>query len=258
MNKLSIGIRTASTQYIYSMQRTIFIKAFLSNQRNISIPFKDAFLCDPLDELKSKLHSQYYVVVNSGIIGGHQNRRNINNTIFDEWEKLRQCNIKSKITFEKQLENEFQGELKVLRELSCNYYSQEKQNDNELLNNAFGTINLNQQINKWNYLGGIPKGIEGLIMFSKTDYYRLIPYTNLQCNLIAHILTRKQSIKSGDCMDIEHISIMLPYSDLFITDKAMKDLLLRRNFNIVYNTKVKSIADIEGVKQILSQYENRN
>jgi hypothetical protein len=220
INELSLGIETEAPQSIYLKQKKKFIQSFLNSEKAVSLSYRDAFLDDPINTLNEKLESQYFVYVDSKtVLGGSEKRKTVNNDIFRGWENLRMRNIKNNISFDRQLERELQGEL----------------------------IDRDQQIDQWDQLRGKPEGLEGLVEFYKSNYYRSIPYIYLQCTLTAHLLTRKEPIKSGDCMDIEHISTMLPYSNIFITDNPMKDLLLRRNLGVKYRTEVFSIKDIDDI-----------
>jgi len=57
----------------------------------------------------------------------------------------------------------------------------------------------------------------------------------------------KQKIRSGDMMDIHHVSTLMPYCDLFITDKAVSAFLKRKGLDRLYGTKVCYIGDTEDI-----------
>lgn len=251
MGELSLGIITKAPQSIYLKQKNRFVKAYLNDERIIDLSYEDVFYCDPIEEVSRILKNKYYVSCTGNIVGGDDKVKSVKNNIFEAWENIRKNNVKENISFDTQFKRELRGQLMALAELYQNYHSQEKQNDDELLNNAFGTIFLNQQINQWNRLGGSPAGIEGLVKFHESVYYESIPCTYLDASISAYLMTRSEPIKTGDCMDIEHISTMLPYSNIFITDKAMKDLILRRRIDKKYQTEVFSISDIDNIKASL-------
>jgi hypothetical protein len=62
------------------------------------------------------------------------------------------------------------------------------------------------------------------------------------------MMTDKQPIRSGDPMDIKHIYTLMPYSDLFITDKAMSAFLKSKEYDKKYNTQVCYIGDNDQMK----------
>ena len=49
-------------------------------------------------------------------------------------------------------------------------------------------------------------------------------------------------------MDIKHIYTLMPYSDLFITDKAMSAFLKSKEYDKKYNTQVCYIGDNDQMK----------
>ena len=80
-----------------------------------------------------------------------------------------------------------------------------------------------------------------------------MPYTNLSCRLTAHIMTKKQPIKQGDSTDIKHISTVMPYADLFITDKAMRNIIKQQKLDWLYKTKVCYVGDTDIIDDFFSK-----
>ena len=98
---------------------------------------QEAFHTDPVTELKEKLRSRFVVYVDSGIIGGHENRKNLKQDINDSIEATRKYNVKRGVTFETQLEVEFSGEILGLLSLEKDWISNKCNNQTEELNAAF-------------------------------------------------------------------------------------------------------------------------
>ncbi len=61
-------------------------------------------------------------------------------------------------------------------------------------------------------------------------------------------MTDKQPIRSGDVKDVEHISSMLPFVDMLITDKQRKVQLQKLKFNEEYQTKICCIWDSDEIE----------
>ena len=66
-------------------------------------------------------------------------------------------------------------------------------------------------------------------------------------------MTKKEPMKSGDSMDIKHISSLMPYSDMFITDRAMKNFISKRGFDALYNTIVCYIGDTQFIDDFFAR-----
>ena len=108
------------------------------------------------------------------------------------------------------------GLLQALLKSKQKFLSGQFENEDEQYNVTCGVINLNMQLMKWENLTGKPNDHEGLINFYKSQHCRAMPYNNLSSHLAAKAMIDKQPIRSGDKMDINHVSTLMPYSDIFI------------------------------------------
>ena len=139
------------------------------------------------------------------------------------------------------------GELQALLILKNQFLTGQFKNEHEQLNAVFGAINLNGQLRMWEECSGKTNDFDGLVQFYKSQHYRSMPYTNISCNLTAKLMIDKQDIRTGDNMDINHVSTLMPYSDLFITDKAMSSFLRINKFDKEYNTRICYIGDTKDI-----------
>jgi len=80
-----------------------------------------------------------------------------------------------------------------------------------------------------------------------------MPYANVTCRLIAYTVTKGEPIKAGDSTDIDHISTMMPYADLFITDKAMKNVIKQQKLDLLYKTQVCYVGDTDSIDEFFSR-----
>ena len=99
----------------------------------------------------------------------------------------------------------------------------------------------------WEDCSGKPNDLSGLIGFYKSQHYRSMPFTDISCNLTARLMIDKQDIRSGDNMDINHVSTLMTYSDLFVTDKAMSTFLRKKRFDRKYGTRICYIGDTQDI-----------
>ncbi|OEU70691.1 MAG: hypothetical protein BA863_10230 [Desulfovibrio sp. S3730MH75] len=253
IQSLSLGIETEALFSIQHNQMHRFMKAYVNNDKTVTLNCKDAFHSDPVSELRDILKSPVFVSTRHPILFGEEYQKNIKNNIYQAMEDQRKKNVESKVTFEQQLEQEYIGELQALFILQKQFFLNNFKDDDDEFNATCGTINLNQQLMHWKSLTGRALDYKGLIEFYKSDYHKSMPFNNISCNLFAKLMTDKQPIRSGDVMDIKHASTLLPFSDIFITDKAMSTFLKQRNFNQEYNTTVCYIGDTEIIDEFFSR-----
>lgn len=254
INKISLGIECVSLGVIEQTQLYNAMSAFSKNEDVINLSYKDLFFKDPISELNEILSEPFYVVVNSDIIFGADYHRKENPRVLGLLNEQREKNYKNKISFEKQFESEIMASINTLLEINNDFYQNKIQADQEVdLNNLFGAINLSEQVHKWDQLNNNKKGIDGLLSFYKSAYYRNLPFPNLTSALFAKIMISPQSIRSGDPMDIKHISTLMPFSDLFITDKAWSVFLNEKKYNIKYKTNICYVGDIDKIERFFQE-----
>jgi len=250
IHNLSLGISTLPEKDITDIQFNTFMEGFVNNEGEITLSYKDAFHEDPVNEIYETLKSPVFVTVNPPILFGDGYQKKLKNNLLTELDKQREKNVQAGVSFEQQLAKEYMGGVEALFSCFQDFLSG---NDDEHLNSMFGAINLNQKLAMWNKYTGNSHDINGLISFYKSHYYRLTPYANLSCNLLAKLMIDKQPIRSGDMMDIKHISTLMPYSNIFITDKAMSTFLKKRRFDDLYNTTVCYIGDTDVIDGFFSK-----
>jgi len=87
--------------------------------------------------------------------------------------------------------------------------------------------------------------LQGFIEFINSDYYKSVPAVDISARIWAHKITSRNPIESGDYMDIDQISPILPYCNFVFTDRKMKNLILNFGFDDKYKTKVYCMKDLD-------------
>jgi len=247
MHSLTFGIETAARQSLHDKQFCAFMTAYAQRQNEVHLDYKDAFLSDPVANLRAALNRPLYVYVNTSILFGKDYTKDRKKTLLDSLNEQRKRNVEAGFGFEEQLEVEYMGELQALLILNKQFLSGQFRDEHEQINAVFGVINLIQQLQMWEECSGDPNDVSGLFQFYESQFYRSMPSTDISCNLTARLMIDKQNIRSGDIMDINHISAMMPYSDLFITDKAMSTFLRGKKYDEKYNTRICYIGDTQRI-----------
>ena len=253
INTLSLGIETLGRHAIHDNQFRIFMRAFAENEKTVTVSYREAFYDNPVKELRETLRQPLILTVNRPLSLGEYYQKKLKNDLLQYADALRARNVKQKITFEQQLEEEFLGEFQGLSVQAGRFLSGRFKDEEDQFNVTCGALNFGNQLRTWKSICGNPEGLKGLLTFYKSPYYRAMPYTNLSCNLIARMVTDKQPIRSGDQMDINHVSTFMPFSDFFITDKARSTFLRERKLDEQYRTTVCYIGDTDTINQFFSR-----
>jgi len=249
---LSLGIRFKHRNSIQSAQMDQFMRAYISEEKEIVLDYKDAFNKDPikqLDELRKFIISVDFEIEEEHIVKRETIKKNINSDL----ENLRQKNISEGVTSEQQLEKEYKWYLNdgLLAFLKFG----QKINSGILptLEDYDQATVLGDLLLAWDKYNGKPEGLQGFIEFINSDYYKSVPAVDISACLWAHKMTSKNPIESGDYMDIDQVSAILPYCNFVFTDRKMKNLILNFGFDCNYKTRVYCMQDFDEIVNDLSE-----
>lgn len=244
MNFLSMGIDCLDLKSIQDAQLRKAMSAYNSKSNAIKLSYMDAFHEDPGEELLSTLKQPFFIGLNTGILFGAEYNRENKATLLEMLNNQREENVRNKKTYESQLEAEYTGEIEALIQMHQDQMSGNISDEQYDFNSTWGSFELLERVQMWQASGGTDDEIIG---FYRSEHNKALPYIELSCSLFAKIMTDPQAIRSGDHKDIQHISTMLPYSDLFITDKAWRTFLNNKKIGEKYNTQVCYIGDMETI-----------
>ena len=238
-SNLSHGTCFKPREIISDIQMHQFMKTFHYNTNEANISFIDVFIENPPIEISKIVFRKEDNVKYSKDYFRWRNKNQ------SDLETLRQHIVAKNISFSSQLETEYLG---ILQALNNTVNLQTKENESDLDQNKidFGLLeNYIRWLKYWYNLSGTTNNTERFIRFLYSDYIKLMPIHRIEANLTAKILTRKAPIKSGDAMDIDHISSILPYADYLFTDKSMKHLIKALKLDSLFECTVFYLGDAE-------------
>lgn len=250
IHDLGLGIECASEKTIQENQMRAAVIAYINKSPDLPLSYLDAFVNDPVYELKKTLSQPFFVTVRSDILFGADYHKKKNPETLVLLNAAREKNVSNRISIEKQLETERFGELKLLLSQCAEVMNSAEYTEEESA--LWGYIDLENRVREWAELGGSPPDVLGYIEFYKSEYNLKSPTNDLGSTLFAKIMVDPQPIKSGDPMDIGHISTLMPYADLFITDKAWSTFLNRNEIPKRYGTEVCYIGDTDAISHFFS------
>jgi len=246
---LSLDIKTLGFYKIHDNQFYTFAKSFINNESTVILNYTDCFFKDPAEELKERLSQKFFITLNIPLYD-KDIQKNQKNELLQGLNEQREKNIKNKVSFKKQLEAEYLGELQAKLIMITQYFLGKSKNNDDSLKAIFSYMDIQYQLSILKDITGNPNDYIDFRNFYNSSYYRAMPYTNLSSNLMAELMISKQPIKSGDVMDISHISTIMPYSNIFITDRAWSTFLRNKKLDKLYNTIVCYIGD----EQIINDF----
>jgi hypothetical protein len=100
MHSLTFGIETATRQSIHDNQFMAFMTAYAQQKNEVNLDYKDAFLGDPVEDLRNALRNPVYIYVKSPILFGEGYAKNTKKTLLASLNEQRKRNLESKIGFE--------------------------------------------------------------------------------------------------------------------------------------------------------------
>ncbi|MCR8843432.1 hypothetical protein NQ117_07030 [Paenibacillus sp. SC116] len=250
---LSMGIKLQYRKAIHDDQLFAFMDAYVNKRDAVILDYRDAFYSDPVEKLKDRnngyidglIISAYSEVTKTEI----QERTKRKEVVLGQLNELRQTLLDTGVTYEQQLQTEYAGVIQAIRVVI------EKMRDKLMRGLSISTEDYDQisiitELERtW---GQVTDSREGLIEFLQSDCYKQIPFVDIASKLFAKIVTSITPVVSGDSMDVEHISTVLPYSDIIVTDRKMKNRIVQLGLDKKYEARVFCLNDIEN---ILSEIE---
>ena len=249
---LSFGLKFKHRNNIKRMQIIRFMKSYIDREEEISLDYKETFNEDPIKKLMSfdKFIITFdFEITEQDIVETETLKKNIN----FELESLRQKSISEGITFEQQLQKEYQwllnegllAFLKPSQEINLGIIPTLKEVNQAKI--------LGDLLVAWDKYNGKPEGLQGFTEFINSDYYKSVPTVDISARLWAYKMTSRNPIESGDYMDIDQISAILPYCDFVFTDRKMKHLISSFGVNKKYKTRVYCMRDFDEIVNDLSK-----
>ncbi|KRE88288.1 hypothetical protein ASG89_34900 [Paenibacillus sp. Soil766] len=250
---LSAGVKFQYRKQIHDNQLYRTMEAYLKNEDKLELPYEEAFSRDPIEEisgaLKGLIISAYMETSDEEI----KDRVSRKERLLKELEALRLDRLASGITYEQQLQQEYtaviQAGLAGMKNLQHKF-----ENKLEITYDDISQYSILKEVEEmWTRLSKeLNNNDKSLMDFLLSEHYRAIPNLDIQSKLYADVITGVKPIQSGDSMDIQHLSTVIPYCDYVVTDLKMKNRINRLGIDKQYNTKVYCLRDANNLLSELS------
>jgi hypothetical protein len=236
-DSLSFGLSFLYRSSIQLRQISDFARAYVDGKDQVILSHKDAFERDPIHQLAGNgpLVSVHLALPKEVI----DKFRSDHIKAIDATENLRRYNIGQGISFQQQLAKEYNGRVEAAQVVARNWNQIIVEKKTPTFDDIAQLQALDSFLSSCNITGSVERALE----FFGSNTYKSIPYIDISCSLYAERVTGTTPIESGDYMDIEQVATLLPYCDMLVTDKKMKNRIRKFGFDSKYRTKVYSMSD---------------
>ncbi|KKQ66882.1 MAG: hypothetical protein US89_C0022G0005 [Candidatus Peregrinibacteria bacterium GW2011_GWF2_38_29] len=240
--QLSAGIKFKHRQRIENWQTAMAMRAFIKKEDKIDYQSKwlHIFSNDPIVELARE--KPFIVSVSRDYSDEEIDKmRYQKEALRQELIRIKEKEKNVKISFDKQLEREYEGHLFGILKLGANMLTYILKGQIPSIEAFMGYLNLGLPLTWWKEYNGKPEGLPGLSTFYRSKQFKEIPFIEIKCKLNAALATyNKDDIpKLSDWIDVGMISSILPYAHFIILDKTMANLITQKlRLDKKYNAKI--------------------
>ena len=113
----------------------------------------------------------------------------------------------------------------------------------------------------WNYYGGKPQGLEGLVSFYESDHFRDVPAVKIKWDILnALSVYHAQGLgRPTGPADVNILSYLFPYTDIVILGRKMTDAVRDRlKFDLKFDTEIYSIDEHDLIMAALNEIACRD
>lgn len=222
------------------------MQAFLGGSSTLAFAFHNAFHGDPVAKLM-ELNSQPFIIDVIETFSPEKVERisKSRKEVASKLEALRQANLRAGVSYHQQIAREFDGEVEAML-FDAMRFTQLQMSGQECSLDDWGRAQpLNRLVAAWRHINEGDGDLVRFAEFLKSAHFQSVPERSIAVRLMSALLTGDAPVRSGDAMDIEHVSAYLPYVDLMILDRRMSERVNRHGLTKEYGTQCCYIGDQE-------------
>jgi hypothetical protein len=159
--------------------------------------------------------------------------------------RLRVRHDKSLLKNEHQLQRQTTRHLRDMVRLGMRYHSMMEGAPKRRLDGFWAGQKIDLPLALWKHYGGTPEGLEGLISFYESEYFRNIPAIEIKRDIWNALSEHEEGLRrvTGPA-DISILSSVLLYTDIMILGRKMTDVVRDRlELNAKFDTQVYSAEE---------------
>lgn len=251
--QLSRGVRSMYHYGTYKYQVQIAMAAYMANKKIVTYDSKSIFDRNTVEELKRSQQNHYIISVHIPMPNEYlDKKRRTKKELAQDFESLRQENIKNGVKFKDQVRRETLGKLDAIVNTLKTAIPKLAANQPLTEQESNGMQVLGDYLAYYSHYSGKDADIKEVADFIKSEHYATVPYISTQSRLYASLLTQENRVKETDNFDINQTSQMLPFSTYFLTDSSLKHRITSGPLRLDKEYGVKIYA-IKEVKELITE-----
>jgi len=156
---------------------------------------------------------------------------------------------------ERQLQKRSGRHLRDLVRLGLKYRAMVERRSKRYLEGFWAGQKVDRPMAFWNYIGGTPRSIEGLISFLESDIFHFIPTMKIKRDIWRALSEREEAgpARPTETADVGVLSTVLPYTDIMVLGPKMTTVV-RDTLDLgrQYDTEIFSIEEGDLVMDALN------
>ncbi|MBW2073456.1 MAG: hypothetical protein JRI58_01710 [Deltaproteobacteria bacterium] len=160
------------------------------------------------------------------------------------------------LKYEQKLQQRSTRHLRDLVRLGMKYQNRMREAQKQHLDGFWAGQKLDLPIALWNGYGGKPEGLEGLVSFYESEYFRNIPAIKIKWD-IWHTLSADHAgglNRLTGPADVNILSYLLPYTDIMILGRKMTDVVRDKlRFDLMFKTAIYSMDEHDLIMAALKE-----
>ena len=243
-SQLSLGIEFCHRKRIEDVQFNLAMLAFIRKEEKARLKYTSAFYSDPINTIEE---GQQFIVdaVFRPSKEWIEQKKCEKEKLLGSLNKLKFESQECRMTFKQRLEIENLGkfsEIKYALEEACELYNGYINPSKDQL---YRHAELRRILYEWGNNRGSGENKEEFIAFLCSPQLLEMPYYRIRSHMYAKLITNDGKIKSGDAMDIDQVSAIIPFCDFVLCDRTMRNILRELKIDDDYSTKIYAASDCD-------------
>jgi hypothetical protein len=263
LTRVSGGVKT-HFQHVIDQQVYRAMRGYVAKAETIQLPWPDVFIDDPIAELREK---RLLIRVDLGLDDDRRDLIQQKQELRAQLEGIRLRNEQGKGSVQDRFSRQLDVELAGIADASVTAFVEHMAKvmsgtataDDYLT--AIGVFGLRMSaLDRYSEeASGVRAGLEGLLRFYYSPYYRSLPSTKIIAAMYGFKLTRPdEAAKTGDARDIEQIAAIMPYATYVVVDNAMRNVLTSQKLDKEHSVDLVKVPDlIERLSPLLASRHSR-
>jgi hypothetical protein len=249
---LSQGVSVQHPRVTRQFQMQRMMSVYCGKEKQFELKDVDIFSRDPIEEYNfAKKHGVIISVRFPITDTERQKNLKLRDKIISEWEAMRLVKLQEGVSYLEELEMEYGASYDFIQKILAQAVAIKASGRTQTFEELLVASDVLNPVHWWGCASGKKFDFVGFRDFMSSEAYRLIPHVKIQSELLAYLVTTTQSVNRGDRGDADQLSIVIPYCDFIITDRAVKHRLEVLGVPGSYKTSIYALNNFNEIMDCL-------